>query len=139
MMKSRGYEFLKIKSTISKHIIASVALVISSLGFSQSNVESKVAVMKTAKLENVFVTVNVDAADDIKSMFTLADIKAILESSDENELLSFKLICNGEYMPNGNKSSLIYEVKGNSNDAKGFLKSIKKIRASALKYYKNKN
>ena len=42
-------------------------------------------------------------------------------------------------MSNGVKSSMSYEIKGNTSDKKTFLESIKKLREAAIKYYKSKN
>ena len=109
------------------------------MGFSQSYTVKGIVVTETTQVENVSVAVTVDSAEDIESTFNIEDIKEILESSANNEVVSFKIICNGNYRSNGNKSSLSYRVEGNSNDQKRFLKSIKKIRKSAIKYYNNKN
>ena len=41
-------------------------------------------------------------------------------------------------MSNGKKSHISYTVEGNSNEPEAFLKSIEKIRTSAINYYNNK-
>lgn len=122
-----------------KKIITCLALMISILGYSQSNSKKGIVVKEITKVENVAVTVTVDSAEDIESSFKIKDIKEILEESDDNETLSFKIICNGKEMENGSKSHVSYKVEGNSNDRDTFLKSVKKIRSSAIKYYNNKN
>jgi len=124
---------------MSKNLMTCLALLITTIGFSQSKSISGVVTENTTKIENVSVTVTVDSAEEIESTFKLESIKEIIESSKDNETISFKIICNGDKMSNGEKSQMSYKTEGNSNDTEGFLKSIEKIRASAIKYYKNKN
>ena len=122
-----------------KNVITSLALLISIIGFGQSKSISGEVTETQPTLENVSVTVTVDSAAEIESTFQVEDIQDILESTADNETLSFKIICNGKTMSNGEKSHMSYMVEGNSNQPQVFLKSIEKIRASALNYYKNKN
>ncbi len=122
-----------------KNLIMSLALVITMLGFSQSKSINGAVAKEQPKLEDVSVTVTVDSAEEIESTFQVEDIKEILESTDENETITFKIICNGRTMSNGEKSHTSYSVEGNSNRPEAFLKSIEKIRTSAISYYNNKN
>ncbi|WP_422105943.1 hypothetical protein [Winogradskyella sp.] len=121
-----------------KNLITSLALVMTMLCFGQSESINGVVTESQQTLENVSVTVTVDSAADIESTFQVKDIQDILESTGDNETLRFKIICNGRTMSNGEKSHISYVVEGNSNEPKVFLKSIEKIRTSALNYY-NKN
>ena len=66
------------------------------------------------------------------------DYLSLLNLTEEGEELSFKIKCNGKKMSNGVKSSMSYEIKGNTNDKKTFLKNIEKLRKAAIKYYKSK-
>jgi hypothetical protein len=68
----------------------------------------------------------------------MKDFKNVLNDVSEDENVSFEIICNGNQMSNGKKSRVSYKVKGNSNDLKGFLKTVKKVRKGAINYYKNK-
>lgn len=90
------------------------------------------------KIQNFEIAVEVDSIEEIESTFKVEDFKDILKDTGKNEPLVFKIKCNGEKMTNGLKSHISYEVKGNTNDKKGFLKNIKKIRNAAIKYYKTK-
>jgi hypothetical protein len=124
---------------MSKNLITSLALLITISGFSQSKLMNGMVVKETTRVENVSVEVTVDSAEEIESTFKVEDIKDILESSNDNETLSFKITCNGDKMSNGNKSSLSYKIEGSSNDLESFLMGIEKIRTSAINYYSNKN
>ncbi|MFP4847004.1 hypothetical protein [Winogradskyella sp. PE311] len=122
-----------------KNLITSLALVVTILGFSQSKSINGMVVKEMTKVENVSITVEVDSAEEIKETFKIESIKEILESSSDNETIGFKIICNGDKMSNGKKSHISYAIEGNSDDIEGFLKSVEKIRSSAINYYKNKN
>jgi hypothetical protein len=128
---------------MNKNVIICLALLILSFGFSQShsmkndiNAEATY-INEEIKLKNVSIEVTVDSAEEIKSTFTTKGIKELLDDTDEGEDISFKIICNGVKMSNGSKSHASYEVKGNTDNKKQFLKSIKKIRKAAIKYYHN--
>lgn len=122
-----------------KNLITCLVVLVTTLGFSQSKSINGVVTEHTTKIENIALIVTVDSAEEIESTFKLDSIKEILESSNDNETISFKIICNGDEMSNGKKSRMSYAIEGNSNDTESFLKSVEKIRASAIKYYKNKN
>jgi len=89
-------------------------------------------------VKNFEIAVEVDSIEEIESTFTVEDLKGILKYTRENEPLMFKIKCNGEKMINGVQSSRSYEIKGNTDDKKGFLKNVEKIRNAAIKYYKTK-
>jgi len=120
-----------------KKLVTCLALVITSLGFGQSKTvlgEAK----DTTKVENISITVTVDSLEEIESTFKIEDIKEILTMSEANETIGFKIVCNGETMSNGKKAHMSYSIEGNSDEPEAFLKSIEKIRNSAIKYYTNK-
>ena len=120
-----------------KNLITCLALVVTTLGFSQSKTALG-EVKETTKVENMSITVTVDSLEEIESTFKVADIKEILDMSEANETISFKIVCNGETMSNGAKAYMSYTVEGNTDEPESFLKSVRKIRNSAIKYYKNK-
>jgi hypothetical protein len=138
-MKLKIHEYLKSKKTMSKNLITSLAFLITLTGFSQSKSMNGMVVTETVKVTNVSVVVTVDSADDIESTFKVEDFKEILELSDDDEVVSFKIICNGDKMSNGVKSHVSYKIEGNSNDKEAFLFGIEKIRTAAINYYNNKN
>lgn len=120
-----------------KNLFTCLALVITVLGFSQSKTvlgEAK----GTTKVENISITITVDSLKEFESTFNIEDIKEILDMSDANETISFKIVCNGETMSNGKKSHMSYAIEGNSDEPETFLKGVEKIRNSAIKYYTNK-
>lgn len=120
-----------------KNLITCLALVVTTLGFSQSKTLLG-EVKETAKVENMSITVTVDSLEEIESTFKIEEIKEILDMSEANETISFKIVCNGETMSNGKKAHMSYAVEGNTDEPESFLKSVEKIRNSAIKYYKNK-
>ncbi|WP_439151595.1 hypothetical protein [Winogradskyella sp.] len=122
-----------------KNVITSLVLLMTALGFSQTTIKEEAEITRTVSVENVDVAITVDSAEEIESTFTIDDIKELLDLSSDNEMVSFKIVCRGDYMSNGKKSSMSYKVEGNSNNRDDFLKSVEKIRTSAIKYYNNKN
>ncbi|WP_204346935.1 hypothetical protein [Psychroserpens algicola] len=121
-----------------KTVITIIGLLITTLGFSQTNnIEANFTTQDT-KIRNLNVSVSVDSAEDVASTFNMKDIKTILNEVADNEDVSFEITCNGDVMSNGAKSTVSYRVNGNTKDIKGFLKSVKKIRKAAIKYYNNK-
>ena len=124
--------------SISKTVFTFLGLLIATVNFSQAqNLEAQVTTQDT-KITNLSVSVTVDSAQEVESTFKMKDIKKILNEVEGDEDISFEIICTGDDMSNGTKSTLSYRVKGNSSDTKGFLKSIKKIRKAAIKYYESK-
>jgi len=122
-----------------KNLITVLTLLITTLTYSQTNlIESVNKTPGEVKLENVSITVTVDSAEEVESVLKMEDIKQLLDESAENEAITFKITCNGNRMSNGKKSHMSYTVKGNTDDRAGFLKSVEKMRNSAINYYKNK-
>jgi hypothetical protein len=120
-----------------KTVFTFLALFIATVSFSQAqNLEAKVTTQET-KITDLSVSVKVDSAEEVESTFNMKDIKKILREIEDGGDISFEIICNGDEMSNGTKSTLSYRVNGNKSDIKGLLKSIKKIRKAAIKYYNN--
>ena len=116
-------------------------LVILTLSLTSTQAQNLTVKINTSevKIENIKIEVEVDSAEEIESTFTIDDFESLLNEADEGEELSFKIKSSGEKMSNGVKSSMSYEIKGNTSDKKTFLESIKKLREAAIKYYKSKN
>ncbi len=131
----------RIKNNKKKHmktVFTILGLLVATVNFSQAqNLEANVTTQDT-KIINLSVSVTVDSAEEVESTFNMKDIKKILNEVEGNEDLSFEITCNGEEISNGVTSKVSYRVTGNSSDTKGFIKSIKKIRKAAIKYYDNK-
>jgi len=123
-----------------KNLITLITLFMTTAYFAQSkDLNGKVNQdIEVVKIENVSISVEVDSVEEIESTFTIKDFKELLNLTEEGEELSFKIKCNGKKMSNGVKSSMSYEIKGNTNDKKTFLKNIEKLRKAAIKYYKSK-
>lgn len=122
-----------------KNLITSLALLVTVLGFSQSKSINGIVDTQQPKLDDVSVSVTVDSAEDIESTFQVADIRELLDATGNNETIKFELVCNGRTMSNGEKAHVSYKVEGNSDQPEAFLKSVEKIRTSAINYYNNKN
>lgn len=123
---------------MSKILITSLALLISLAGFSQS-LSGKASIdQKVTKVENMAVTITVDSAEELKSVFTIKDIKELMEESSKDESISVKIICNKKDQSTGIESQVSYKVEGNSDERKNFLKTVEKIRSAAIKYYDEK-
>lgn len=126
------------KSVLTVIALCLMTSVLSQTASLSGNVETKGVKVEKIKIEKVKIQIEVDSAEDIESTFLVTDFEDILNESNADEELIFKITCNGEKMSNGEKSSLSYEVKGNTNDKSDFLQKIDKIRKSAIKYYKSK-
>lgn len=120
-----------------KQLITILLFTIAIKSYSQSS-KNELKINKELKIENIDITINVDSAEELKSTFKVKDIKEIINSSEDNEAISFKIVCNGKSTTNGLKSYVSYKVKDNTINKKDFLKRVKKIRTSAINYYKNK-
>jgi hypothetical protein len=94
--------------------------------------------IQVTKVTDIKILVTVDSLEDLESTFKIKDIKKALNQVDDHENVSFEIVCKGEPISNGKNTTLSYRVNGNTENAKGFLKSIKTIRIAAIKYYKNK-
>lgn len=94
-------------------------------------------VSKTSvKFENLDISVTVNSVDDIRSTLDVNDIKSIVADVDDNEALSFAMTC--ENKTKSSNGYITYKIKGNTNDIDSFIKSVRVIKKSAIKYYKNK-
>ena len=121
-----------------KNLIKLLVILTLSLTFTQAqNLTAKINTSEV-KIENIKIEVEVDSAEEIEYCFTIDDFESLLDEADEGEELSFKIKCKRKEMSNGVESSMSYEIKGNTSDKKTFLKSIKKLREAAIKYYKSK-
>ena len=95
--------------------------------------------MDDIEVKDLKISVSVDSAEEIKEVFDIKDIRELLKEVSHNEEVTFELICNGEMMSNGKKSSLTYKIDGNTNNIKDFIKRVKNIRKGAINYYNNKD
>jgi len=111
-----------------KTLFTILGLLIATSSFAQS----------TNKVTDFKILVTVDSAEEIESTFKVNDFEEVLSEVDDNEDVTFEIVCNGDTTASGKKTTLSYRVAGNTNDVHGFLKSVKKVRKAAIKYYKNK-
>lgn len=121
-----------------KFLFTALVLLITSISLCQGQDHNSNALEDNLKINDFNVSVTVDSAEDIESTFKVKDIENLLNTSANIESMSFQIICNNETMSNGEKSTLSYSVNGDSKNKKEFLKSVRKIRKAAVKYYTNK-
>lgn len=123
-----------------KNFITVLVLFLVTLSYGQlTETEGKTEiVVDEIKVEDVKIEVSVDSAEEIESTFSIEDIEKIFDENTDSEEITFKIICNGEKMSNGESSSVSYSVKGNRKGKDLFIKSVDRIRKAAIKYYKNK-
>jgi len=121
-----------------KNVMTSLVLLISVLGFSQSNDLNGLVVKKVEVVENVAISITVDSAEEIKKSLRIEDVREALEMSSPNQSVNFSITCNGKPNPNGVRSHMTYKIKGNSNDTENFLKRVEILRSSAIKFYNYK-
>ena len=121
-----------------KHLFTSLLFLWVTICFSQSDEVNSQLTSNNMKISGLSISVSVDSAEEIESTFNIKNIQEILDKIDENEEVTFEIICNGDKMSNDVKSKLSYSINGNTNDIDGFIRSVRKIRNAAIKYYKNK-
>ncbi|WCO02123.1 hypothetical protein [Psychroserpens ponticola] len=121
-----------------KSVITILFLLLATISFAQPQNFNDSEPLQITKFSDFKISMTVDSASDIESTFKLKDIKDVLNDVSEDENISFEIICNGNQISKGEKSKVSYKVKGNTNNLKPFLKTIKKIRKGAINYYKNK-
>lgn len=119
-----------------KNLVTIIALTCFTLVSAQTIHLDEGITTENIKLENLNISVTVDSEESIKSTFDVKDMKEILVKAKENQALEFQITC--ENKTDYRMTNMTYKVKGNSNDVSGFMKSIKVVRKSAIKYYKNK-
>lgn len=121
-----------------KTVVAILGLLITTISFAQPKNLEVNATLDTVKVSNLKVSITVDSAEEVESTFNKKDFDKILNEVADNSDISFEIICNGDVMSNGQKSTLSYRIDGNTKDVKSFLKRMNKIKKAAIKYYKNK-
>ncbi len=119
---------------MSKILIASLTLLISQVGFSQSQTE-----LDKVKVEAFSIEVTIDSVEELESTFKEQDLEELFKISNDNVDITFKLNCSFEETKDKVKGSMTYTVKGKTNEKENFLKGIKKVKATALKFYNLKN
>lgn len=120
-----------------KKVVICLALTLTTLGYAQSQLNSKTSNVSQVKITNFDVVVTVDSEEDIEKTFKLEDIENLLKETEQDEVISFSLICNGDMMSNGKRSTMTYSFEGNSSKPEEFLTIVSKLRKSAINYYKN--
>jgi hypothetical protein len=121
-----------------KTVFTFLGLFIATVSFSQAqNLDGKV-ITENTKITNLSVSVTVDSAEEVEATFNMKDIMTILNEVEGDEEISFEITCIGEKLSEGVTRKVSYRVTGNSKDKKNFLKSIKRIRKAAIKYYNDK-
>lgn len=123
-----------------KKLMTSLCLFVIALSFGQTGSKSLQSTTQIEKpeLNSIAIQVQVDSAEDLENTFNIEDLKEVFALSAEDQDITLKIICNGEPMSNGVKSSMSYKIKGNTSDIDSFLKQAEKIRNGAIGYYNSK-
>ena len=120
---------------IIKNVFTILGLLLVTLSFSQSKNLKGIIKNDEVQINNLSISVTVDSAEEVESIFNMNDVREILETLVDNQEVSFEIICNGNLMTNGEKSTLSCKVNGKSDNIDLFLKSVKKMRQAAINYY----
>ncbi|MUU77807.1 hypothetical protein [Winogradskyella endarachnes] len=121
-----------------KNVFLCFTLLVATFGYSQSQNNETLTKPSQTIITNVDIVVEVDSAADIEKTFKVEDIKKIIESSEKNETITFKIVCQGNQDSAEKDSKMTYKVEGNTNYPNEFLNLITNVRASAIKFYNNK-
>ena len=122
-----------------KHLIKLSLILLPIMSFSQNENKETSQFIKQVKFESFNVTVTINSAKELEDTFKIEDIIEIINSSDENQDLSFEIICNSDALLNNQKSYISYKIEGKSDKKETFLKQVEKIRSAAISYYKSNN
>ena len=121
-----------------KTIITTLVIFISAFALSQNN-DSKIEISKkNYTLENVSLSITVNNKQGLEAI-DIDKFEAFFEDLGENEPVSFEFICKDEAINLKEKSDFRIKVTGNSNDKRTFIKRLRKIKKTALKYYNQNN
>ncbi|MDP5157220.1 MAG: hypothetical protein NWQ07_01420 [Flaviramulus sp.] len=118
-----------------KNVFTILGLLLVTLSFSQSKNLKGIIKNDEVQINNLSISVTVDSAEEVESIFNMNDVREILETLVDNQEVSFEIICNGNLMTNGEKSTLSCKVNWKSDNIDLFLKSVKKMRQAAINYY----
>ncbi|WP_053991999.1 hypothetical protein [Mangrovimonas sp. TPBH4] len=115
-------------------LIVLVTSLMSVLCLAQSPSLTDIGESEEVKFESISISVNAESLQDLEEL-NLDEILTIFKNSEPDRELSFEIVCYGEQMKNGKKSSLAMKADGNSNDLEAFYNQIKAIKKMALGYY----
>ncbi|WP_037348772.1 hypothetical protein [Sediminibacter sp. Hel_I_10] len=121
-----------------KHLVTMLMLSVATLGFSQSNNPEENKSQSKATVSDLKISITVDSKEELENSIKMEDIEEFMDMSDNDEQISFEIICNGEKISKDVNRSLTYKVKGNTSDRVGFLKSVEKVRTAAINFYNSK-
>lgn len=119
-----------------KTIFTTLAIFISALALGQTEHLDIEYSDKNYKLEDVSISIKVNNKEDLDEI-NIEKLEEFFADLGENEPVSFELICEDDKMKSGEKSAFKVKVTGNSNDKKAFIKRLKKVKKTAVKFYKS--
>lgn len=122
-----------------KHGFTILGLLIGAISFGQTNSLNGTISQSDVKTSGMKISVSVDSAEDLKNTFDINDIEEAIDRSSEVENISFEIICKDDSTNKAVTKSVTYKAKGRTNAKESFLKSVKRIRKAAIKYYNLKN
>lgn len=116
-----------------KNLMTSLCLLFFTLSFGQTS-----TLKNNPDFKSFGIKVEVDSAEDLENSFKIENIKDLLSITTEGQEITLQIICNGEKMSNGVKSSLALKVKGNTSKKEEFIEDAIKIRKMALAHFNSK-
>lgn len=121
-----------------KHLITMLMLSVATLGFSQSNNPEDNKSQSKATVSDLKISITVDSKEELENSIKMEDLEEFMDMADNDEEISFEIICNGEKITKNVNRSLTYKVKGNTSDREEFLRSVEKVKAAAINFYNSK-
>lgn len=135
-MTSKHQKHLSFNLFLTKTLILCSVFLIPFLGFCQSEIDKK---PDTFKVEALSIEVTIDSVEELKTTFEEQDLEELFMIMEADEEIAFKLNCTFEEAKDKLKGSMTYVIKGKANEKEKLKKSIKKAKATVLKFYNLKN
>ncbi|WP_417861067.1 hypothetical protein [Winogradskyella sediminis] len=134
----KSYKSNKFKTL--KYACVSILIVMSMIGFSQSEHKSKYD-RPIAEIEHhaLNIVVTVDSLQELQSELILTDFNVLLEEAKAYQNLSFELVCNVKGLSKGYTKSMTLKIESTTENKDYFLSRIKKLKEVAINYYTHKN
>ncbi len=119
-----------------KHLISIAILLISSIGFSQNDLNNLPNTNAKYDLHDLGMSVSVESAEELEAVLTFESITEFANMATGNEPITFELVCNYKSSKNNTKYHKSYKIVGTTGNIEKFIQLIEKTKASAIKGYK---
>ena len=117
-----------------KNVVTILGLIVATGAFAQDrNLDVK---FQEGQFKEVSMEIIINSAEDLKDTFKIEDLEELMELTN-GKSAKLKITCRGEQTSNGKYSTKSYQIEQGEMNEKEFLKLVKKIRKSAIKYFNN--